>query len=68
MSLSLAIIREYWPLIVAFVIGLLLGARGCEAPAPETITIEKPVPEIQYVDRWKTDTVRHVSREVSVLF
>lgn len=68
MNLALVIIREYWPLIVAFVVGLLLGARGCEAPTPETITIEKPVATVQYVDRWKTDTVRHVSREVSVRF
>jgi len=68
MSLYLVIIREYWPLIVAFVVGLLLGARGCNAPAPETITIEKPVAQVEYVDRWKTDTVRHVSREVSVRF
>jgi len=68
MSLYLVIIREYWPLFAAFVVGLLLGARGCEAPAPETITIEKPVPEVQIVDRWKTDTVRYVSREVSFRF
>ena len=68
MNLIPLIIREYWPLFVAFVVGLLLGARGCEAPAPETITIEKPVPEVQIVDRWKTDTVRYVSREVSVRF
>ena len=68
MSIVLQLIREYWPLIVAFAVGLLLGSRGCEAPAPETITIEKPVPEVQYVDRWKTDTVRFVSKEVSVRF
>ena len=68
MNVLLIFIREYWPLLVAFVVGLLLGARGCESPAPETITIEKPVATVQYVDRWKTDTVRHVSREVSVRF
>jgi len=68
MSAITLLIKEYWPLIVAFVVGLLLGARGCESPAPETITIEKPVAKVEYVDRWKTDTVRHVSREVSVRF
>jgi hypothetical protein len=68
MSAITLLIKEYWPLIVAFVVGLLLGARGCESPATETITIEKPVATVQYVDRWKTDTVRHVSREVSVRF
>jgi len=68
MSIVLQIIKEYWPLIAAFAIGIVLGSRGCGGPAPETITIEKPVPEVQYVDRWKTDTVRFVSKEVSVRF
>ena len=68
MSAITLLIKEYWPLIAAFAVGIVLGSRGCGTPAPETITIEKPVPEVQYVDRWKTDTVRHVSREVSVRF
>ena len=68
MSIVLQIIKEYWPLIAAFAIGIILGSRGCGDSSAQTITIEKPVPEVQYVDRWKTDTVRHVSREVSVRF
>jgi len=68
MSIVLQIIKEYWPLIAAFAIGIVLGSRGCGDSSAQTITIEKPVPEVQYVDRWKTDTVRHVSREVSVRF
>ena len=68
MSFALVFIRECWPIIVAFVVGLLLGARGCDRPDPEVITIEKLVPEVEYVERWKKDTVRHVSREVSVRF
>ena len=68
MSAITLLIKEYWPLIAAFAIGIILGSRGCGEPAPETITIEKPVAQIEYVDRWKTDTVRFVSKEVSVRF
>jgi hypothetical protein len=41
---------------------LCLLLRGCgEAETiTETVTIEKPVPKIEYVDRWRTDTVRFV--------
>jgi len=68
MSIVLQIIKEYWPLIAAFAIGIVLGSRGCGDSSAQTITIEKPVAQIQYVDRWKTDTVRFVSKEVSVRF
>ena len=68
MSVITLLLKEYWPLIAAFAIGIILGSRGCGDSSAQTITIEKPVPEVQYVDRWKTDTVRHVSREVSVRF
>lgn len=68
MNVLLQIIKEYWPLIAAFAIGIVLGSRGCGDSSAQTITIEKPVPEVQYVDRWKTDTVRFVSKEVSVRF
>ena len=68
MSAITLLLKEYWPLIAAFAIGIILGSRGCGDSAAQTITIEKPVPEVQYVDRWKTDTVRFVSKEVSVRF
>ena len=67
MSAITLLLKEYWPLIAAFAIGIILGSRGCGEPAPETITIEKPVAQIES-DRWKTDTVRFVSKEVSVRF
>ena len=68
MSAITLLIKEYWPLIAAFAVGIILGSRGCGDSSAQTITIEKPVPEVQYVDRWKTDTVRFVSKEVSVRF
>lgn len=68
MSVVLALFREYWPLLVVFVLGLVLGSRGCGELPTQTVTIEKPIPTVRYVDRWKTDTVRFVSREVSVKF
>lgn len=68
MNVITLIIREYWPIGVAFVLGILLGTRSCGEPEPETITIEKPVAQIEYVDRWKKDTVRFVSKDVSFRF
>jgi hypothetical protein len=39
--------------------------QGCNSKA-KTITkvVERPVPTIEYVDRWRTDTVRFVSKKV----
>lgn len=68
MNVLVVIIKEHWPIIAAFVLGIMLGTRGCQSPEQETITIEKPISTVEYVDRWKTDTVRYVSREVSVRF
>jgi len=45
--------------ILAFILGVIVAWKGCSSE-PQTVTIKKPVPQIEYVDRWKTDTVRHV--------
>ena len=39
--------------------------QGCNSEA-KTITkvVERPVPTIKYVDRWRTDTVRFVSKQL----
>tara|TARA_R110001632_G_scaffold9350_8_gene35875 strand:+ start:908 stop:1489 length:582 start_codon:yes stop_codon:yes gene_type:complete len=68
MNVITLIIREYWPIGVAFVLGIILGTRSCGEPELETITIEKPVAQIEYVDRWKKDTVRFVSKDISFRF
>jgi len=38
--------------------------RGCGGGETETVTIEKPVPVTEYVDRWKEKPVRFVSKEI----
>jgi len=46
--------------------GVIVAWKGCgdTSGKPVTTIIEKPVPTIEYVDRWKTDTVRFVTKEV----
>ena len=48
---------------LAFILGVIFAWQGCNSE-PQTITIEKPVPKIEYVDRWKIDTVRFVSKQL----
>jgi hypothetical protein len=63
------LLNEYLPILIAFAIGLILGLRGCsDNLEPEVITIEKPIYKTEYVDRWRTDTVRYVSRQISQSF
>lgn len=62
------IIQTAFPYLVTFLLGVLvcLMFRGCGSAKVETktVTIEKPIPKIKYVDRWKTDTIRFVSTQV----
>ena len=54
-----------WPYLVTFLLGVLVAWQGCGTGATtitETIEIEKPIYRTEYVDRWKTDTVRFVER------
>jgi PBP1b-binding outer membrane lipoprotein LpoB len=46
-------------------LGVIVAWQGCNSES-KTITkvIERPVPTIKYVDRWRTDTVRFVSKKV----
>jgi len=45
---------------------VIVAWKGCGDTSGKTITtvIEKPIPTIEYVDRWKIDTVRFVSKEI----
>ena len=45
--------------VLAFILGVIVAWKGCGGE-PQTVIVKKPVPTIQYVDRWKTDTVRFV--------
>ena len=61
-----AVLEKILPVILAFIIGLIVAWKGCgDIYNPtEVQVIEKPTPTIQYVDRWKTDTVRFVKTKV----
>lgn len=58
------LLKTVLPYLVCFLMGVLLSWKGCGDSAGKTVTktieIEKPVYVTEYVDRWKTDTVRFV--------
>ena len=58
------LLTVYLPYLIAFLLGVIVAWKGCSDSSGKTITIEKPVPTIEYVDRWQTDTVRFVSKRV----
>ena len=58
MAIVTFLIKEYGPYLFAFVLGVIVASKGCQKT--KVVTIEKPVPTIEYVDRWKTDSVRFV--------
>jgi hypothetical protein len=58
------LLKVYLPYLIAFLLGVIVAWKGCGDTSGKTITIEKPVPTVEYVDRWKTDTVRFVSKRV----
>jgi hypothetical protein len=58
------LLTVYIPYLIAFLLGVIVAWKGCGDTSGKTITIEKPVPTIEYVDRWQTDTVRFVSKRV----
>ena len=49
--------------VLAFILGVIVAWQGCGSE-PITKVVERPVPTIEYVDRWRTDTVRFVRREL----
>jgi hypothetical protein len=63
-DIAIHLVKVYTPYILAFLLGVIVAWQGCGSGEIETVTIEKPVPQIQYVDRWKVDTVRFVRREL----
>ena len=64
-DIAIRLAKEFLPYILAFLLGLIVAWQGCNSEA-KTITkvVERPVPTIEYVDRWRTDTVRFVSKKV----
>jgi thiamine biosynthesis protein ThiC len=64
-QLLISLFKSVWPYMVTFLLGVLVAWQGCgtgTTTITETVEIEKPVYKTEYVDRWKTDTVRFVQR------
>jgi len=60
------LLKTYLPYLIAFLMGVIVAWKGCgdTSGKPVTTIIENPVPTVEYVDRWRTDTVRFVSKEL----
>lgn len=63
-NIAIHLIKAYTPYILAFLLGVIIASKGCGEPETITTVIEKPVPTVEYVDRWRTDTVRFVSKKI----
>ena len=63
-NIAIHLIKAYTPYILAFLLGVIIASKGCGEPETITTVIEKPVPTVEYVDRWRTDTVRFVSKQL----
>ena len=61
----IGLFKSVWPYLVTFLLGVLVAWQGCgtgTTTITETVEIEKPIYRTEYVDRWRTDTVRFVQR------
>jgi hypothetical protein len=61
-DLTKHLLKEFTPYLIAFLLGLIVAWKGCgdTSGKPITTVIEKPVPTIEYVERWRYDTLRFV--------
>jgi len=64
-DITIHLVKVYTPYLLAFLLGVIVAWQGCNSES-KTITkvVERPVPTIEYVDRWRTDTVRFVRKEI----
>ena len=62
-DITIHLAKVYTPYLLAFLLGVIVAWQGCGSE-PITKVVEKPIPQIEYVDRWKTDTVRFVKTRV----
>jgi hypothetical protein len=56
------------PYLFGFILGLIVASQGCGEAETITKVVEKPIPKIEYVDRWRTDTVRFVSKQFVTIY
>lgn len=60
------LLKTVLPYLVCFLMGVLLSWKGCGDGSAKTVTmeVERPVYITEYVDRYKTDTVRFVDTRI----
>lgn len=63
-NIAIHLIKAYTPYLLAFLLGVIIASKGCGEPETITTVIDRPVPTVKYVDRWRTDTVRFVSKKI----
>ena len=65
-DISKHLLKTFLPYLIAFLLGVIVAWKGCgdTSGKPVTTIIEKPVPVIEYVDRWKEKPVRYVETKV----
>jgi len=68
-DISKHLLKTFLPYLIAFLLGVIVAWKGCgdTSGKPVTTIIEKPVPVIEYVDRWKEKPVRYVEGKRSLL-
>ena len=63
-DIAIHLVKVYTPYLLAFLLGVIIASKGCGEPETITKVVERPVPTIEYVERWRTDTVRFVSKQL----
>ena len=66
-NIALNLIKAYLPYLLSFLLGVIVAWKGCGGGGKvvtETVEVETPVYVTEYVDKWKTDTVRYVDTRI----
>ncbi len=66
-NIALNLIKSYLPYLLSFLLGVIVAWKGCGGRGKvvtETVEVETPVYVTEYVDKWKTDTVRYVDTRI----
>ena len=65
-NIALNLIKSYLPYLLSFLLGVLVAWKGCGGggTVTETVEVKTPVYVTEYVDKWKTDTVRYVNTRI----
>jgi hypothetical protein len=65
-NIALNLIKSYLPYLLSFLLGVLVAWKGCGGggSVTETVEVKAPVFVTEYVDKWKTDTVRYVDTRI----